>query len=88
MQKVQQLIEEIKELKNDISHRSALRVFSLLENNRKLFLEKMDETDFNYLLNCFEEISNSNARDYGTVSYKSEYLKQFELLLFHLDKII
>lgn len=88
MQKVQQLIEEIKELKNDVSHRAALRVFSLLENNRKLFLEKMDAADFNYLLKCFEEISNSNTKDYGTAAYKNEYLKQFELLLFHMDKII
>jgi hypothetical protein len=88
MQKIHQLIEEIKDLRTDVSHRSALRVFSLLENNQKLFLEKMDPMDFNFLLKSFEEISNSRSVDYGTPRYKSDYQKNFELLLFHFSKII
>jgi len=88
MRKIQQLIEEIKGLKMEANHKSALRVHTLLENNQKLFLEKMDPTDFNYLLRSFNDIVNSNARDYYTDRYKSAYTKQFELLLFHLDKII
>lgn len=88
MHKIQQLIEEIKELKTEANHKSALRVHTLLENNRQLFLQKMDPTDFNYLLRSFHDIVNSNARDYYTDGYKTVYTKQFELLLFHLDKII
>lgn len=88
MQKVRQLVEEIRELREEVNHRAALRICAILENNRRLFLEKMDADDFTYLLRLFQEIADTPARDFGTDYYKDNYRRSFGLLLFHLDKII
>lgn len=88
MQKVLQLVEEIRGLRKESNHRSALKIYSLLENNNKLFLEKLDSADFNHLLRSFESISNTPSKDFGTTAYKDEYSKCYELLMFHLEKII
>lgn len=88
MQRIHQLVGEIKDLRNEANHRSALRICNLLENNRRLFLEKMEADDFSHLLRLFQEIADSPARDFGTEQYKDRYVRSFGLLLFHLDKIL
>jgi hypothetical protein len=87
MAMLEQLIEEIKELKNEVNHRSALKIFSILDNNKKLFIEKMDPDYFAAILKNFEDISYSSPKEYGTENYKREYQKYFESLSFHLNRI-
>jgi hypothetical protein len=88
MDRVEQIIEEIGELRNETNHRAALRIYNLLAYNRKLFLERMDPENFNYLTKGFEEISNSSLTAYNSESFKREYSKIFESLLFHLNRIV
>lgn len=88
MGRVEQIIDEIKELRNETNHRSALRIYNLLENNKKLFLEKMEPDNFKYLANSFEDLSEVATKEYNTPGFKRDYTKNFEGLLFHLNRIV
>lgn len=82
------IIDEITALRNEPTYRASLQISKLLENNKRLFLEKMPEADLNYMLKNFEELSYSHPKDHDTAGFKREYEKHFESLLFHLNKII
>lgn len=88
MPRIHALIDEIKELQKEKNHRSSLQIARLLENNRKLFLEKMDDADYNYMLRNFEDLSQTSPKDYNSQGFLNEYDKSFESLLFHLNKIV
>jgi len=83
-----QIIHEINELKTQPTHRSCLTIFNLLENNKTLFLQKMEADNFNHVYNAFERLSQSLPRDYNTQEYRSDYDKTHGLLMFYLDRII
>ena len=85
--RINAIIEEIKELKNERNHCSALKIVSLLENNQKLFLAAMDASDLNFMLRNFEELSQTQPKDYNSAAFKSDYEKHFESLLFHFNRI-
>jgi hypothetical protein len=87
MSRIAQLIEEIKELK-EANNRSTLQLYNLLENNKQLFLSKLDPVDFRIILKNFEQLSETHPKEYGTPSYKSEFQRAYELLSFHLNRII
>jgi len=83
-----QLINEIKELKTQQTHRSCLTIARLLENNRTMFLQNMEADNFNHVYNAFERLSETNPKEYNTVDYRSEYEKTHALLMFYLDRIL
>jgi len=83
-----QVIHEIKELKDRPGHRSALIIFQLLDNNRKRFLEKMDPENFNAVCNAFERLSEASAREYNSPNYTGDYQRAYNLLTFYTDRII
>jgi len=83
-----ELAEQLKDHKTEINHKSTLKVYNLLENNKKVFLQKMEADSFKMLLKNFENLANENPKEYTSESYKREHEKSFELLLFYLDKII
>ena len=66
MERIRQIIEEIKELEKEPTHRSTLRICSLLDNNRKLFLEKMEADNFQHVLSGFEALSEKSPVEYAT----------------------
>lgn len=82
------LIEEITHLENPSRHKIALDIFNLLENNRALFLSKLDEGDFNSLLSGFEQLAYAHPKEYTTDSYKSEFERRRASLLYHFNKIL
>ncbi len=88
MSRIQAIIEEIKELQKERNHRSCLHIARLLENNKKIFLDKMDASDYNYALRNFDELSQTHPKDYNSLSFLNDYEKSFESLLFHLNKIV
>lgn len=88
MQRISQIIEEIKDLKKEATHRSALRISGLLENNKKLFLEKIDADAFNHLLSGFEDIANTSPKEQNTEAYRENYQKNHDSLSFYLNRII
>lgn len=88
MIRINGIIDEIKELKKEPNHRSALKIVSLLESNHKLFLAKLDPQDYNFMLRNFEELAHTAPKDYNTAGFTREYEKHFESLLFHLNKIV
>ncbi|MES2678751.1 MAG: hypothetical protein V4635_02650 [Bacteroidota bacterium] len=88
MQKIKQIIDEIRQLKAEPTHRSALRIYSLMENNKKLFVEVIDISDFNYLLSGFENISYKSPSEITTARGVEEYNKLCENLLFHCNRVV
>lgn len=85
---IQELADQLRELKHEVNHRSTLKVYNLLENNKKVFLQKMEADSFGMLLKGFENLANENPKEHKSENYRREYEKNFELLLFYLDKII
>jgi len=88
MTRIKQIIDEIAQLKNESTHRSALRIFSLMENNKKLFLEFMDVSDFNYLLSGFEKLSEKKPNDLSSPAGHEEYQRFCANLLFHCSRLV
>lgn len=88
MERIHQIIEEIRELEKEPTHRSTLRIFSLLENNRKLFLEKIEADNFQHLLSGFEAMTEKSPVEYATTSYKEEFQRNYQSLAFYLNRII
>ncbi len=88
MERIKQLIEEIRELGSDRTHRSALRIYNLLENNRKLFLEKLDQKDLDLVIATFNTIANKSPVEYNTTAYKDDFERSYQTLLFYLNRII
>jgi hypothetical protein len=86
--KLHEIIDEINKLENPSKHKAALDIFNLLENNRRLFLEKLDPGDFNSMLSGFETLAYAHPKDYATVSYESDFERLKGLLHYHLNKIL
>ena len=85
---INDVILEIKNLKNSSVHKSALDIFRLLDTNKTLFVDKMDSDNFSHLLNGFEQLSYANPKEYATTSYQRDYQTHYDLLVFYLSKIV
>ncbi|MES2515283.1 MAG: hypothetical protein V4580_14115 [Bacteroidota bacterium] len=85
---VNDIILEIKNYSNTSVHKSALDIYKLLEGNKDVFMKKMQAADFEHLLTNFENLTYANPKDYQTPGYEREYRKQYDLLLFYLDRIV
>ncbi len=88
MGRIDQLIEEINGLKKESTRRSALQIYTILDNNRILFLEEIDRDYFTPIENSFGRLSNANAQEYNSPEYKRDFERAAELLSFHLNRII
>jgi len=87
-QRIIQVIDEIRELTTEPTHRSALRIHSLMENNKKGFIEIMDLNDFNFLLTGFENLSYKNPSEFKSQSGVDEYDKFCGNFLFHCNRVV
>lgn len=83
-----QIINEIKDLKDQPTHRSCMIIFQLLDNNKSRLLQKMDADDLNSIHKTFERLSEASAKEYNTAGYRSEYARAHNLLLFYFDRIL
>jgi hypothetical protein len=87
MARLEQMIDEIKGLKNETNHRSSLRILNLLQNNKKLFLEGVDSDYLEMALKNFESLCDTPSKEYNTPGYIRDYQKSYESLMFHLSKV-
>ena len=88
MQLIKQVIEEIMGLEKEPTHKSAMRICNLLENNRKLFLERIAPDDFNLLFSRFESIAHKRPGEHSTADYADDFKKSHQALSFYLNRII
>lgn len=86
--RIRQLIDEIQSLQKFPTHKSTMDICRLLENNKLLFLEKMEEDNYNYSYSNFERLSQQNYKEYNTTNYLSDYTKAHNMLSFYLNRII
>jgi hypothetical protein len=85
---INDIILEIKNYKNASIHKSSLDIYKLLEGNKHVFVNKINEENFNHLLSNFENLTYASPKDYHTSGYEREYKTQYDLLLFYLDRIV
>ncbi|MBL7932873.1 MAG: hypothetical protein JNL60_13270 [Bacteroidia bacterium] len=88
MAKIDQLIEDIREMKNETTRRSAHRIFNMLEGHKREFSGKIDSDYLELALKTFEALSEASAGESQTEDYKREFKKSYEGLLFHLNRIL
>ncbi len=86
--RILQIINEIKTLKNNPTHKSTIDICRLLENNEVLFLEKIELDNYNHLIKNFEQLSQVNAKEYNTPNYINDYEKAHSILSFYVDRVI
>ena len=86
--RIHDLINEIQELGGTTPRKAAFDIYNILENNKKIFSEKMDEDTFAQILKTLEKLAYSSAAEFNTSSYKDEFNKTYNLLSFYLGKII
>lgn len=82
------LINEIKNPNSASAHKQALDIYNMLNNNRAKFTDKIDKDTYHHLLKSFEKLSEARAVEYGSSSYKDEFNRSYNLLLFYLDRVI
>jgi hypothetical protein len=85
---LQDIIIEIKDIKRDFTHKAAFDIYSLLNNNKQLFLRHLNVSDVSFLINTFEKLTYASPKEYYTVGYEREFETAYNLLLFYLQKII
>ncbi len=85
---LKEIVDEIIQVNNPSKHKSALDIFRLLDNNRKLFLKELDKDDFIPLVNGFEKLSYADPKDYSTTSYLNDYERLYGSLLYQINKIV
>jgi hypothetical protein len=85
---IHELVEQLRNYKDQASHRSTMEIYNLLENNKTLFLKYIDPENFTPLLSNFEALSFSSPKDYATADYKREFQKLYDLLMFYSERII
>lgn len=85
---IQDIILEIKNYKNNSIHKSAMDIYRLLEGNKALFFNKINDNNFNHLITNFEKLAYENPKEYNSPAYEREFRSLYDLLLFYLDRIV
>jgi len=88
MFRLPQLISELQEIGLEPGLKSALKIHKILDGNKALFETKIEEDTFSTVLRNFEALSNSSAREVSSPDFKRDYQRSYELMLFHLNRII
>jgi hypothetical protein len=82
-----QVINEIRQLRDAPNRRSAIEIHRLLDGNMNAFNNRMDADSFRILLNDFKKLADAQASEYMSEGYKRDYKKAYDLLMFYLEKI-
>lgn len=81
------LFDEILSLKDERTHRSALRIQSILNDNPELFTSTFGPDLYRDFSSGFDLIAGSRAGYFGTEQFKSDFGKQIESLSYYLNRI-
>ncbi len=84
---LEQVINEIRQYRDAPNRRSAIEIHRLLEGNINGFNQRMDADSFRILLSDFKDLADAPASQYQSESYKRDYKKAYDLLMFYLEKI-
>jgi len=82
-----QVINEIKQLRDAPNRRSAIEIHRLLDSNQRAFKERIDKDSFGILLTDFAKLADAHATEYLSDGYKRDFKKSYDLLMFYLEKI-
>lgn len=85
---LEKIINEISESAGQANHRSAQNIYNLLEKNRRLFISKMEEPEFNNILRNFEKLADYHPSQYSSDQFKDEYNRAYNLLRYYVERII
>lgn len=88
MARLDDLVDEIKQLNSQLNYKTALRIHTILSNNRKLFIEKMDEEVVDRSITNFDSLAQVDFKEQSTDNYLRTFRNAFENLLFYINKII
>lgn len=83
---LKKIYNEAEELRNEATHRSAIRMQSLLEDNKVALLKALDEQQYEYILNGFVELVNGSATK--RESYRELFQRNIDVLLYNLNRYI
>lgn len=81
------VLEEIKDLKNEPTHRSALRIFSLLENNKEKLLKKFEPDFFKAVLTGFENLAYESPANAKGADFREQYNKLYEMFFYRVNRL-
>lgn len=84
---LQELKDEIRNIGANINFKAAHDIFNLLNSHRSLLAKEIENDNLRYLLNSFEALAFSSPVESKQQSWKDDFEKSRNLLLFYLDKI-
>lgn len=87
MSRIAQLIAEIREIGSVANHRNSIQLHRILDGNRALFLTQLEAENFNPIVKRFEDLADSSAKEFQSDYFKQDYSRQYELLLFYLNRL-
>ena len=82
------LVEQLRNYRGKINHRSTLDIYNLLENNKQVFLKYIEAESFEPMRSGYETLSYSSPREYNSPDYQREFQRLYELLMFYAERII
>jgi hypothetical protein len=82
------ILDEINDLRAEPTHRSALRIYNLLEHNKDFFVKNFDGDFYKLIYQNFEELANYRPTDAASTEFKEEYNKFYQMLSYRIDKLI
>ncbi|MBK9283965.1 MAG: hypothetical protein IPM51_06545 [Sphingobacteriaceae bacterium] len=81
------LFEELKDLSDDASHRSALRIQSIINDNPDLFIKEFGIELYTDFLKGINAIAGTSKAHLNSNEFKVEYGKQLSLLKYYLNRV-
>lgn len=80
------ILDEINDLRSDPTHRAALRIFQLLENNREKFLKKLDPEFFQSIITGFESLAYESPANAVLAEFKERYSRLHQMFEYQVNR--
>lgn len=81
------LFDEILSLKEERTHRSALRIQAILNDNPELFINALGKDLYRDFNSGFDLIAGSRSGYFSTEQFKTDYAKQLESICYYLNRL-
>lgn len=84
---IKHVISEIENCHLEPTRKAVIEINRLLQNNKSLLLKSINDDSAISIFNHFESLSLVSYQDYNSLSFREDYLKQYHLLQYYLNKI-
>ena len=84
---IKHVISEIENCHLEPTRKAVIDINRLLQNNKLLLLKSINDDSAISIFTNFENMSQVSYHDYNSTSFKEDYLKQYHLLNYYLNKI-